>query len=245
MKYGDGIYGQLNYGAGEIELVPEIKPVELMKYLPLYYSNSRVMDSMQHSVSKELNELNTSIADIFNQLFVDTATWGLSLWENELEILSEKDKATDYRRSIIKSKLHGKNITTTNALEDIAAIFSGGQTDITEFPSEYRFVVEFIGTRGIPPNMTSLTKAIESIKPAHLAFSYEYTYCVWSEASTYTWDAAAVYNWDGFHTAKPKTSWNSSWLKKWEDFYYSNIRQSWNYSKRMVWEEFCLAKSNL
>ncbi len=244
MKYSDEFYGLFTYGEGELEKGRDVKPVNLMDYLPLYYRDSRVMTSMQDSISKQYDGMNAAIAEIQGQLYVDTAGWGLGLWESELGILTNKYKSMDYRRNVIKSKLQGAQITTPVLIEDIGEIFSGGRADVTDFPMEYRFIVKFIGTRGIPPNMPELTKAIEMIKPAHLAFSYEYTYCVWEEAATYTWESAKFYTWDGFHIAKPRTLWTSSKLTRWDDFYLLTVRPSWKYAKKMTWEEFQLLKSN-
>jgi hypothetical protein len=81
-------------------------------------------------------------------------------------------------------------------IQNVAKSFSNGDVDIVEDNTDYQFTVKFVGTMGIPPNMDDLTAAIEDIKPAHLAFIFEYTYITWAEFDSYnkTWD-----QWDTFN----------------------------------------------
>ena len=59
---------------------------------------------------------------------------------------------------------------------------------------------EFVGTLGIPGNMSDLKITIEEIKPAHLAVVYEYVYNTWNDVSKITWNQAAAYTWDEIRT---------------------------------------------
>ena len=65
-----------------------------------------------------------------------------------------------------------------------------------EYPNEYRFVVKFVGVKGVPANMKDLTSAIEEVKPAHIAFTFEYTYNYWDNLKAYTWSALSIHTWD-------------------------------------------------
>lgn len=204
MAYGELIYGQARYGDSESTSTLR-SPPDLMKYLPPYYRTSRVMNSIQAAIGSELAKLWQALNETLDQFYVDRATWGLALWEKELGLQADPSLPLDWRRSVIKAKLRGVGTTTKALIQSVAAAFSGGETEVIEYPSEYRFVVKFIGTRGIPPNLADLTRAIEEIKPAHLAFSYAYTYMVWNETPTYTWAQASVMTWDQFRVAKPNT----------------------------------------
>lgn len=48
-----------------------------------------------------------------DQLQLDTATWGLKYWEETLGIAVEEEKAPEFRRSRIRSKLRGAGVTTS------------------------------------------------------------------------------------------------------------------------------------
>ncbi len=204
MDYGDLIYGQTLYGDKESPKSEGFKP-DLMEYLPPYYRISRVMTAIQNAIASEIGLLRWALSSVLDQFFADRATWGLDIWEKELGIPTDLTKSDELRRSVINAKIRGVGTTTVELVKQVAVAFSGVDVDVIEYPAEYRFVLKFTGIRGIPPNLNSLTDAIEQIKPAHLAFSYVYTYLIWQEASTYTWTEAGMMTWDQFRVAKPKT----------------------------------------
>lgn len=186
--YGNTIYGTTEY-ANEVS-TEEIQPYtpDLMKYLPSYYDNSEVMKSIQNSAAIEIGKVKYSKADLLNQFYVDTATWGLSsIWEKPLGIETDLNKSYEDRREIIKAKLRGSGTVTKAMMKNVAQAFSGGEVDILENFSDYSFIVQFIGIKGIPKNMQGLIDMIETIKPAHLGYSFKYTYTVWNFLSKLTW----------------------------------------------------------
>lgn len=215
--------------------------MNLMDYLPSYYWNNNkknLMPFVQEAVSKELGTLLDDISDTLDQLFVDTATWGLDLWEAELGIATDKTKSDNYRRPVAISKIRGRGITTPGVLAELATLFSGSQAIVIEYPQEYRFVIKFIGARGIPPNLSDLSRAVNEIKPAHLDYSYEYTYLIWYEAATYKWDEAHIMTWDQFRVAKPKYPLDSGGLTTWGEIYTWVRKPTWGSLRLMSWEAF-------
>lgn len=199
-------YGESQYGASLFGIEPEteepIQPYipDLMRYLPPYYHGSRIMGSLLEAMAEELGVLWYAIDDILKQFFVATATWGLDLWEAELGLLTDRSKSYDRRREIVIAKLRGAGTTTRQMIINTAAAFSGGEVDVVEYPAEYRFVVQFVGVLGIPPNMAGLIQAIEDIKPAHLAYSFKYTYTTWNMLSGLTWGQAGQKTWGQLRT---------------------------------------------
>lgn len=199
-------YGESQYGASLFGIEPETKePIQpyipdLMRYLPPYYHGSRIMGSLLEAMAEELGVLWYAIDDILKQFFVATATWGLDLWEAELGLLTDRSKSYDRRREIVIAKLRGAGTTTRQMIINTAAAFSGGEVDVVEYPAEYRFVVQFVGVLGIPPNMAGLIQAIEDIKPAHLAYSFKYTYTTWNMLSGLTWGQAGQKTWGQLRT---------------------------------------------
>lgn len=113
---------------------------------------------------------------VLEQYFVDTATWGLELWEDELGLTSTPDKPDSERRSVIKSKLRGVGSVTVQLMKTVAEAYDQGAIDVTQQPALYQFTVKFVDTIGAPPNLDDLKAAIEEIKPAHLQVVYEYKY---------------------------------------------------------------------
>ncbi len=200
------MYGQTQYGIMQYAATPdETNPVEpffvdLLTYLPQYYQENETMIELQGAVSEEVGQLWYSIDDLLKQFFVSTATWGLDLWERELGLPTDRTKSYERRREIIMAKLRGAGTTTKAMIQSVASAFSGGEVEVHEYNDEYRFVVQFIGVLGIPLNMAGLINAIDEIKPAHLTYSFKYTYTTWNMVQSLTWADAGQGTWNQLRT---------------------------------------------
>jgi len=196
-KYGESQYGVLQFGE---ETIPdsdiELRAPDLMLLLPWFYKGNITMQELQNSASKELGRLYYHLEDFINQLFVDTATWGLSIYEKELGLITNPSLPYEERRELIKAKLWGRGTTTKQMIKDTAEAFSGGEVDVIEYPEESKFIVKFIGVKGIPRNMQGFIDMLETIKPAHLAYEFKYTYTVWNHLTDLTWGQANAMTWD-------------------------------------------------
>ncbi|WP_246608366.1 YmfQ family protein [Paenibacillus agaridevorans] len=201
MSYGDGLYGTLLFGhtAAPPE-PPDVMPPDLMAYLPAYWHGIRDMVELQTTLAKELGISIASAADLANQFYVSTATWGLSYWEQEFGLATDPSMSYEWRREIIFAKLRGHGTVTKQMLIGVAAAFSGGEVDVLEYPDEYRFVIQFIGVLGVPANLAGFMAMLEQIKPAHLSVSFLYTYTIWDMVSDLTWQEAGTRTWGQLRT---------------------------------------------
>lgn len=127
---------------------------------------------------------------------METATYSLGRWEQELGLSVDTAKSLATRRELISAKLRGIGTTTPQMIQRTASAFSGGDVLVEEVPGEYRFVVRFIGTLGIPPNMAGLIQILDEIKPAHLAYEFAYTYTFWDSLKILTWNSAHGKTWN-------------------------------------------------
>lgn len=127
-------YGTTQYGINEEDNIDEIKLIspDLMRYMPDYYITSKVMKELEHSNSLELGRLNYKIKDIKNQLWIDTATWGLSYWEKEYGIEINLSLGYEQRREVLKAKKRGQGTTTKQMIKNVAETFSGGEVNIIQ-----------------------------------------------------------------------------------------------------------------
>ena len=201
-KYGESLYGVLQYAE---ELQPDEKGIEpfkpdLMKYLPQnksFYLDSKIMKAIQDAYATEFGYTYFFLEDFMKQFLTPaTATWGLAFWERELGLKTDVSKSYEERREIIMSRLRGIGTIGRNVIKRAAEAFSGGEVEIIEYPAEHRFVVKFIGVRGIPKNMASFIEMIEDLKPAHLTYSFEYTYTWWDVLKEITWAQAGMGTWN-------------------------------------------------
>jgi hypothetical protein len=91
------------------------------------------------------------------------------------------------------AKMRGIGTVTKQMIIDTARAYSNGEVEVIEDPANYRIVIKFVGKLGVPANMADLTLTIEDIKPAHLAYSFEYTYRTYAELNSYTHAELAGY----------------------------------------------------
>ncbi|MED4378503.1 DUF2313 domain-containing protein [Schinkia azotoformans] len=195
--YGAFRYGELKYGENRVS-DEELEPYrpELLNYLPPLYRDVLEMKELQSTLSAELGNLYFSKSDIENQLFIESATWGLMLWERVFGIQSNLSLSYGERREIIKAKIRGYGTVTKTMIKEVALAFTNAEVDVIEHPESYSFVVKFIGVKGIPKNMAGFLEIIEIIKPAHLSYSIEYTFTWWDKLKELTWISAKAKTWN-------------------------------------------------
>ena len=158
--------------------------MSLINKLPSFYEND-IVKSIQDALGVEANSINNIVDDTLNQFFVDSATWGLSSWESMLGI----DKNTfDYqtRRENIKAKMRSRGTTTISVIKNICEAYSYGEVEIIVNHLDCSFIIDFVGSVGVPKAFSELDKTIEEIKPCHLAHSYKFNYNTHSDLSNYT-----------------------------------------------------------
>lgn len=174
----------------------------LLSYMPKYYVTSKVIDNINAANAAELTNFQNKLNSTLNQFFIDTADFTLERWEKELGLEVNNNLNADFRRSRVKSKLRGTGTCTITLIENVAQSFSNGEVDVIEDNANYSFVIKFVGTLGIPPNMNDLEAIINEIKPAHLGFTFEYTYTVWENVKNLTWEQVSAGTWEDLKTRK-------------------------------------------
>ena len=150
--------------------------MNLIDMLPSFYHDSDFVKSYMSSQSIEHNFIKESIDDLVNNLYVDTATWGLDYFEEELGLKTDKSKSYEERRERIKAKKRGNGTTTIKMLKDTALAFECGEVEVTEMYNDYMFKLKKKKKKGMPKNIEDFKDAIDEIKPAHLAYILEFMF---------------------------------------------------------------------
>lgn len=195
--YGENKYGELKYGERDLKNVIDIEncTTDLLRYLPQNHQGDNV-GKLLSIAEEELCISDYIVGEIRNQALVDEATFSLQNWETMLGVETKPQSSYEDRREIIKASLRGVGTTTKEMIKNTASSFSGGEVAVIEIPSEYRFIVQFISVKGIPRNMRSFIEMLETIKPAHLDYSFKYTYNVWNNINMFTWSELSSMTWD-------------------------------------------------
>ena len=168
--------------------------MSLINKLPSFYDNY-ITKPIQDSFTVEANLMNDKVEKTLEQFFVDSATYGLDYWEKMLGI-SKNTFDIQTRRENIKARMRSRGTTTVSFIKNICEAYSNGEVDIIVNHSDYSFVIDFIGTIGIPRAFAELDKTINEIKPCHLAHSYRFNYNTHSNLANYTHEQLANYTHD-------------------------------------------------
>lgn len=165
----------------------------MLKALPFYEQKSKIFQSLLDIQGQELDEKALTIEDLKKQLSIDTAIWALSIYEQELGIITDLYRSYEDRRSTIKSKWRGTGKVDRDLIKLVSDAYTNGDVKVT---FDGKINIEFISIYGTPPNIADLQNALEDIKPAHLGIAYIFNYLIWNEFDRYnkTWD-----QWDGLN----------------------------------------------
>ena len=201
--YGKTLYGRSQYAQeGSGSTVPEEYFVDLARYAPPFLAEIREMAEIYRTQGYEVGQLQHDLEDLIDQCYIVTATWGLPRWEQMFGVATNMSLTYEQRREILMAKLRGQGTRTKKMIEDTAAAFSGGEVKVIEDNPRHLFIIRFIGIKGIPRNMQAFVSMLEDIKPAHLAYRFEYRYTTWNELKPYTWNHLGGMTWDDVRTLK-------------------------------------------
>lgn len=172
--------------------------MRLMDYFRPAFSKSQEIKAIQDGIQVAVDKMWADVEDCMAQLNVETATWGLSIWEEALGLQVQVERPMEFRRSRIKAKMRGNGTITVEVVQNIAASFANGDVEVIEIPEEYLVKIHFLNTVGLPPNLSDLKNAIEEIIPAHLEVGYESTLKTWDDVRdlSMTWAGAGAMTWE-------------------------------------------------
>lgn len=178
----------------------------MMSYLPPYYQDSAIISAIIQVRGAEVDKVRDALDEILAQFYIQTATWNLERWEDELGIPPNPAMTDSERRQRLIDHLTGYDTCDAALIKTIAAKYENGEIEVIEDFAGYIVIIRFVGTKGQPPNLSQLQDAIRNIVPAHLDLQYELTYLTWEEldaagktwdqfdALGLTWDQLEVYN---------------------------------------------------
>ena len=144
--------------------------VDILRYLPDFLSKDPIFSKVSNTQSKEHERLRLLLQDLSDNLFIETATWGLKYWEEMLNIPSNKN---DYqtRRAVIYSRLNNNIIVNLKFFTDLVNLFVVDKLGkVIEQPKDYSIDILIPDNKVI--SFDEMNKVIRTFIPAHLAWRY-------------------------------------------------------------------------
>ena len=145
---------------------------EFLSCLPESYRNSPETVDLLRVIQEAAGLLREQSAQLFAASPGQHRLLGLSLWEDRYGIPVDVSKSQQERREVLYARMRAVGSVTPAMIQNIAAAFSDGNTTLEEFFQESRF--HLIIDRNIASQDVRkvFEKAIEEVKPAHLAWNY-------------------------------------------------------------------------
>lgn len=104
---------------------------------PAFLRKSPEFRDLQEALEPELLELWAARDGAMDQLFVESASWGLRYWERTLGLSSEAGKDLEARRSRVRSRLLGADVSTVSLVERVAEIYAKLPARVEEHPERF------------------------------------------------------------------------------------------------------------
>lgn len=118
------------------------------------------------------------IYDFIEQIFIQTATWGLEEWEKQYNIVPDPSWDYDKRRENLISLLQYKAPITPKKLSDRLTGMVGIDTDVGEAAADNTMDIL---VRGYVGDFSKIRQMIDKILPAHLIYNLDAHFVVDSE----------------------------------------------------------------
>ena len=209
----------------------------LKAQVPDFVSGTTIMNDIYNAHGKELDLLVEYNQDILNQLFVETATWGLSYWEEffGLPVLINQD--INIRRAKIRAHFASFGTVNKATIKRIANDFGFKDVDIIEDYAPY--IVKLIFDNSASSDVININDLITTLRrmcPAHVDFMYVFLYKSWKDIqdSNMSFDMLEKYQWKDYTIDFDTSSTVSPYLKLklWEDGdLFSMLGFNYNFDK--------------
>lgn len=141
-------------------------------YLPNFLTNDPAFAETQRTLSWEHEQYRLKIIDFAKQFHPQTATWGLSSWEEELGLPVDLSADLELRRAKVLAKLLGASPMTVENTNKLVNLFTNdGKAYVDELPEDG--VIKVI----IPSktaHIDAMRDSLDEMLPAHLAYDFQH-----------------------------------------------------------------------
>ena len=145
--------------------------VDILKYLPEFLSKDPRFAAVNIADNIEHERLKAAVADILDQLFVNTATWGLDLWEEFCGLQTNLGDAYVQRRTRVLNFLNANQTSTLEFITYLVNRYVADKTGIVvDHPENYS--IDILLPDNKITSFEDLEKALRIFVPAHIAWRY-------------------------------------------------------------------------
>ena len=116
------------------------------------------------------NAMAEAVAEKNGQVCVTTATGGLTLWERDYGLPVREGASLEDRRAAVRAAMAGGRTLTPAFLKELCVTLGGGDRgEVEEDFAHWSVTALAVGEGRVPADIPALNRAVERLKPAHLA----------------------------------------------------------------------------
>ncbi|MCI9355083.1 MAG: DUF2313 domain-containing protein [Firmicutes bacterium] len=142
----------------------------LLKLLHKIYRKDKLTLELTKAISVQLYKVKQNIQEIAKQQYLDSASWGLDIFEKELNIKG-KSKPVEQRQAVIQAKWRGAGKLTLLLIQRTLQCYITGNV-IVAF--QKRLMITIQGEILQAVNLYDVVHTIEEVKPAHIGWDFKY-----------------------------------------------------------------------
>ena len=105
---------------------------DLRRYLPRFLAEDKAFRDLLKTHTQEHERQRLFLPEFAKQFFIETVSWGLSSWEEVYESQPPHGAAAEFRRTLVKAKMLGRQPVTKARLEQLINAFTKGHDAYVE-----------------------------------------------------------------------------------------------------------------
>jgi hypothetical protein len=141
----------------------------MLKTVSPIYDKSYIAKWIFQVMGLEIDEAWQFIEELRLQAFPETATWGITYWEQRYNIPPDESLSLEERRQRVIIKRGKRSPMNPARIERIVRDVTGREDMVTEQNGEYTFYISILPGESTV-DYQELIDTIKSVKPSHLAF---------------------------------------------------------------------------
>lgn len=157
------------------QMLDTVAPIYDLSALTLY-----VFEAFGETLTKETDFV---AGVLISQMFPQTVTWGIPLWEDEYGITPDSSKTIEQRRQYLMDAMHKLSPITPRRIQDIVYTITGIKCDIEENTAPNTVTISLLGYFN---NLQLLKSALNAKLPAHINYVISMADQETVNASTYS-----------------------------------------------------------
>lgn len=169
----------------------------MRNYLPWYEKDDPVYIEILKAYDSELRIIDSYKKLIHRNLFIDTASENLEIWERDFGIKNAKALNLRQRREQVMARWVSQfGQLTRGKLKQIIETFSNAECDLVSDYDTCIVTIKFVGKVGLPDNIEGLKDVLNIVLPAHWDYKFEFTFSPWDGLDLKYWKDLEPYEWE-------------------------------------------------